>query len=83
VRIVGHTDNVPMSGTGRYRNNQELSVARAESVAEVIRQALENPDRIEVVGAGPDDPIARNDSADGRAKNRRVEILIRREEGGQ
>ena len=80
IRVVGHTDNVPMSGRGRFRNNEELSVARADSVADVIRPALEEPGRVEVIGAGPDDPVAGNDTPEGRAKNRRVEVLIRREE---
>lgn len=80
IRIVGHTDNVPMSGRGRFRNNQELSVARAEAVAGVIRSALSDPDRVEVLGAGEDDPVADNASAEGRAQNRRVEVMIRREE---
>jgi type VI secretion system protein ImpK len=82
IRIVGHTDNVPMSGRGRFRNNQELSVARADSVAAVIAPALAEDDRIEVIGRGPDDPVAGNDTPEGRARNRRVEVLIRREEGG-
>lgn len=81
IRIVGHTDNVPMSGRGRFRNNQELSVARAESVAGVIRSALADADRVEVLGRGPDDPVAGNDTPEGRARNRRVEVLIRRDEG--
>lgn len=80
IRIVGHTDNVPMSGRGRFRNNQELSVARAEAVAGVIRPALGDPARVEVIGAGEDDPIADNATPEGRAQNRRVEVLIRREE---
>lgn len=80
IRIVGHTDNVPMSGRGRFRNNQELSVARAEAVAGVIRPALSEAERVEVIGAGEDDPVADNATAEGRAQNRRVEVLIRREE---
>ena len=82
IRIVGHTDNVAMSGRGRFANNQELSVARAESVAGVIRPAIGDGDRIEVIGRGPDDPVAGNDTPEGRARNRRVEVLIRRDEGG-
>ena len=80
IRIVGHTDNVPMSGRGRFGNNQELSVARADSVAAVIGDALSDAGRIEVIGAGEDDPVADNATAEGRAANRRVEVLIRREE---
>ena len=80
VRIVGHTDSVPLSGRGRFRNNQELSVARADSVAGMILPELSDPDRVEVIGRGEDDPIADNATAEGRAENRRVEVLIRRED---
>ena len=80
VRIVGHTDSVPLSGRGRFRNNQELSVARAQSVAEMIVPLLSNAERVEVIGQGEDDPIADNATAEGRAENRRVEVLIRRED---
>lgn len=80
VRIVGHTDSVPLSGRGRFRNNQELSVARAQSVAAMIVPLLSDPERVEVIGQGEDDPIADNATAEGRAENRRVEVLIRRED---
>ena len=80
VRIVGHTDSVPLSGRGRFRNNQELSVARAQSAAAMILPLLSNAERVEVIGRGEDDPIADNATAEGRAENRRVEVLIRRED---
>jgi len=79
VRIVGHTDNVPLSGRGRFKNNYELSVARAQSVERMIAPGLSDPSRIEVIGRGEDEPIADNATAEGRAENRRVEILIRRD----
>ena len=79
IRIVGHTDSVPLSGRGRFKNNHELSVARAESVHRMIAPALSQPDRIEVIGRGEDEPIADNATAEGRAENRRVEVLIRRD----
>ncbi len=80
VRIVGHTDSVPLSGRGRFRNNQELSVARAQSVAAMILPQLSDEERVEVIGQGEDDPIADNATAEGRAENRRVEVLIRRDD---
>ena len=80
IRIVGHTDSVPLSGRGRFRNNQELSVARAESVAGVILPLLSDAERVVVDGLGESEPIATNDTAEGRAENRRVEILVRRED---
>ena len=80
IRIVGHTDSVPLSGRGRFRNNQELSVARAESVAGVIRPLLDDAERAEVLGMGETEPVADNATAEGRAENRRVEILVQRED---
>ena len=80
IRIVGHTDNVPLSGRGKFKNNFELSVGRAESVSKVIAGLLSDPSRVVVEGRGEDEPIADNGSPEGRAENRRVEIMIQREE---
>ena len=80
VLVVGHTDNIPMSGTGRFKNNFDLSVARAQSVQEVIARFLSNVDRVKVLGQGADAPIATNKTREGRAQNRRVDVLIQREE---
>lgn len=82
IRIIGHTDNVPLSGRGRYKDNYELSVARARSVEAVIVPGLSDPARIEVIGRGEDDPVSSNATAEGRAENRRVEVLIRRDGQG-
>jgi type VI secretion system protein ImpK len=78
--VLGFTDNVPLKGTGRFKNNIELSVARAESVKKLLGHALSDANRINVEGRGEEMPIADNKTSEGRAKNRRVEILIRREE---
>lgn len=83
MKVVGYTDNVPMSGRGRYKNNFDLSVARATGVNHVLAKFLEKPERVIVEGKGADDPIADNGTAEGRALNRRVEIMIRREESLQ
>lgn len=80
VRVQGFTDNVPLSGRGRFKNNFELSVARAESVKAMLATTLSDPTRLEVEGRGEADPIADNATAEGRAQNRRVEILLTREE---
>jgi outer membrane protein OmpA-like peptidoglycan-associated protein len=69
---VGHTDN---TGTAAY--NQDLSQRRAVSVANVLRDAGVPSGRISAYGRGEDQPIATNLSPDGRAQNRRVEIIIR------
>lgn len=76
IKIEGHTDNVPISG-GRYRNNMELSTARATSVfVYFVDKKKLNPKRIESSGRGEYIPVASNKSAKGRAKNRRIEIKI-------
>ncbi|QDC10314.1 hypothetical protein FHY55_14130 [Oceanicola sp. D3] len=80
IRFIGHTDSDKLSGRGKYKNNFELSVARAKSVAGVITPLLSNPERVEVDGRGEDEPIASNDTSEGKAQNRRVEIMIQREE---
>jgi type VI secretion system protein ImpK len=80
IRIVGHSDSVPPSGRGRYKTNEELSEARAQTVADLVTVNLADKSRVSVEGKGPVDPIADNGTPEGRARNRRVEIMIRREE---
>ena len=79
IKVEGYTDGRPMGTTGRYKNNQELSEARATVVTNKLLEYLSDPERIEIVGRGPSDPIGDNQTAEGRAKNRRVEILIAKE----
>jgi len=80
VLVQGFTDSVPLSGRGRFKNNFELSVARAESVKGVLAGTLTDTARLEVEGRGEADPIADNATPEGRALNRRVEILVSRED---
>ncbi len=80
IRVVGHTDSVRPSGRGRYKTNETLSVARAQTVADILKQYISDPARIGVEGKGAVEPIADNATRDGRATNRRVEIMIAREE---
>ncbi len=76
IEIEGHTDNVPMS-SGTYENNDVLSMYRALYVAERIREVTDlNPAYIKSAGRGEYVPIADNSTAEGRARNRRVEIKI-------
>jgi len=76
VTISGHTDNVPIS-TPRFRSNWELSTSRAVSVAHAVLDVSPiDPARITVTGHADTEPRAANDSADNRAKNRRVDISI-------
>lgn len=78
VKVVGHTDNVPIR-TARFPSNVELSQARAKAVGDMLKTKLSKPDRIGFEGKGADTPIAPNTTTDGRAQNRRVEILIQRQ----
>lgn len=80
VRVVGHTDSIPPSGRGQYKTNESLSDARAKTVAEILKAKLDDPGRVTVEGMGAAEPIATNDTPEGRARNRRVEIQVRREE---
>ncbi|MCC2688430.1 MAG: hypothetical protein K0S21_1233 [Rhizobiaceae bacterium] len=80
INVIGHTDNVKPRASGPFKSNFDLSVARAKSVEAVIREALSDPTRLVVEGRGEDEPIADNKTAQGRALNRRVEIMIPREE---
>ncbi|MDJ0639095.1 MAG: OmpA family protein [Paracoccaceae bacterium] len=71
VTVTGHTDN-----TGSAAYNQDLSERRAQSVSAVLRSGGVASSRIRTVGAGESRPIATNQTAAGRAQNRRVDITI-------
>ena len=77
IRVEGHTDKVPIN-TPRFRNNWDLSVSRALSVISYIQSQQEgfDPRRLRPVGCGEFHPVAPNDTPEGRALNRRVEIYI-------
>ncbi len=76
IEIIGHTDNVPMNSSA-FKDNNWLSSARALNAAEflITNQKLD-PSKIKYSGRGEYDPIASNDTPEGRAKNRRIEIRI-------
>ncbi|MCK2056101.1 type VI secretion system protein TssL, long form, partial [Methylobacterium sp. 37f] len=76
VRVIGHTDSAPIK-TVRFPSNFHLSLERAQAVVQILRTEPVK-DRITVEGKGADQPIASNDTLEGRARNRRVEILIPR-----
>lgn len=78
ILIEGHTDNVPLSHNSIYKSNWELSAARASSVLHFLVQAGLSPDRFTIAGYGEYRPITSNDTPEGRAKNRRVELIILR-----
>jgi len=76
VNIVGHTDNLPMR-SNRFKSNWELSVARASTVARFLIDEMDmNPNQFVVSGYSSYRPIVPNTTAENRAKNRRVEIII-------
>ncbi|WP_348631750.1 type VI secretion system protein TssL, long form [Mesorhizobium sp. M1D.F.Ca.ET.234.01.1.1] len=80
IRIVGHTDNVKPKKSSQFKSNFDLSVARAKAVQAMMAAQLKDPSRMTVDGKGEDEPIADNATADGRAKNRRVDVMISKEE---
>ena len=76
IRIEGHTDNIPISN-GRFPSNWELSASRAINVAKYFMSSHNiQPDRISTIGYSEFRPVASNDTTEGRAKNRRVEIIL-------
>ena len=76
IEIIGHTDNVPMTSP-TFKDNNWLSSARALNAAEfLIDNNKLNPDTVKYSGRGEYEPIADNNTSEGRAKNRRIEIRI-------
>ncbi len=80
IRIVGHTDNVKPRRSSAFKSNYDLSVARARAVEKVVAPRIGDPSRIAVEGKGEDEPLAGNETPEGRARNRRVDLMILREE---
>ncbi|MEN8262753.1 MAG: OmpA family protein [Nitrospirota bacterium] len=78
VSIEGHTDNIPIkiSSGRRYADNMDLSYLRAKTIAGILIKYGIPPEQISVIGYGDTRPIASNDTEEGRAKNRRVEIKL-------
>lgn len=77
IRVDGHTDNVPLGGTGRYRDNWELSQGRALSVVRYMVEALGiPPNRLAANGFGEFQPVNPADTPEARAQNRRIELKL-------
>ena len=77
IRVDGHTDNIPLSGNGEFRDNWELSQARALSVVRYMQMSLGfPPDRLAATGFGEYRPVAEGDSEAARAQNRRIELKL-------
>ncbi|WP_114283921.1 type VI secretion system protein TssL, long form [Candidatus Halocynthiibacter alkanivorans] len=75
VIVVGHSDNVPIRSS-RFPSNLHLSLARAQSVMKTIAAQIDDPGRLTAEGRAEKDPIAPNNTRAGRAKNRRIEIVL-------
>jgi chemotaxis protein MotB len=73
--VAGHTDNVPIKTT-RFPSNWELSTARAVEVTRFLIKNGMKPEVLAAAGHGEFDPVAKNETAEGRAQNRRIEIVL-------
>tara|TARA_R110002126_G_scaffold53673_9_gene145591 strand:+ start:1340 stop:2371 length:1032 start_codon:yes stop_codon:yes gene_type:complete len=76
LRVDGHTDNVPLSGNGRYVDNWELSSARATSVVKYLIEEGVPANRLVAAGFGEFQPIAEGDDKEARDTNRRIELKL-------
>jgi chemotaxis protein MotB len=77
IKVSGHTDDVPLIFGSNYRDNWDLAAARSASVVQAFAaNGTISDDRLEAISYGESRPVEPNDTADGRAKNRRIEIEI-------
>jgi chemotaxis protein MotB len=76
LRVDGHTDNVPLSGTGRYRDNWELSSARSTSVVKYLIENGVPANRLVAAGFGEFQPLDEADTQEARDRNRRIELKL-------
>jgi chemotaxis protein MotB len=74
-QVAGHTDNVPIN-TGKFKSNWELSATRAVTVVKFLQDAGVDAKHLSAAGYSEYQPAANNDSASGKAKNRRIEIVL-------
>ena len=76
IIIAGHTDNQKLAKGAKFADNQQLSLARAQAVMNYLVRNGMDPSKLSVVGYGDTKPIADNATPEGRAKNRRVELVV-------
>ncbi len=77
VLIEGHTDNVPYGGNGPLKDNWDLSTKRATAIVQILRENNNiDPQNLTAAGRGEYAPVASNDTAEGKAKNRRIEVIL-------
>jgi chemotaxis protein MotB len=77
ILIEGHTDNVPYKGNEQLSGNWDLSAKRATAIVNILREnAAINPENLTAAGRGEYAPIASNETAQGKAQNRRIEVIL-------
>ena len=77
ILIEGHTDNVPYKGNDQLSGNWDLSTKRATAIVNILRENSDiNPENLTAAGRGEYAPVATNDTPKGRAKNRRIEVIL-------
>ena len=77
IRVDGHTDDVPLSGTGEFKDNWQLSQARALSVVRYMQDGLGfPPERMAATDFGEYQPVALGVTPQARAQNRRIELKL-------
>lgn len=77
ILIEGHTDNDPYNGTGQLSGNWDLSTKRATAIVQILKEnPAINPENLTAAGRGEYAPIATNETTEGKAKNRRIEVIL-------
>ena len=76
IRVEGHTDDVPVRGSAAYKDNWGLSALRASTVVSLLVGWQVDPLNVAAVGLGEHHPVASNETAEGKAANRRTEIVL-------
>ncbi len=80
IRIVGHTDNTPIRGSVKFKDNQDLSEQRAQAVALILVTGIADPRRLVTQGLADTVPVDTGNTPEAKAKNRRVDVFIPRED---
>lgn len=78
IRVIGHTDSVPVQRSNPFQSNQGLSEARAKTIADMLVAAGVPPGLITSAGKAATEPVADNATREGRARNRRIEIVLQK-----
>jgi chemotaxis protein MotB len=76
VRVEGHTDSIPVGSSSRWASNWELATARASAAVRYLESKGIDPNRLYAGGYAEFQPLADNDTREGRAQNRRIEIVV-------